>query len=435
MLTVIFAIGLSAQKKKYDYGVDSVNCVQNMSLYEGDFENKLYKSALGPWKTCVETCPKARKSFYINGVKMYKHFIKNETDSIRRQVLIDSLMLIHDMRIENFGEKGKVLAYKGADHFKYYQDTDPHSSYIMLKESVDLLKEKSQASVLYKYYSAMYKTYITDKKNLPEEERRVDKEMLFSDYVVLSDYASLNLRTLKDEKKIEKYKKSKNNLDQFFIKFAKCEDIEKIFSKKVQEDPDNFELKSKVLRIMNKRDCDDSDFYLQIAEAVHAKQPSHESAYAIGVMKAKRSDAGAAMKYFDEAIEFCQGCPDIVNYYIKAGKTAIAVNQYSKARNYANKILELEPTNGEAILILGDVALRAPCDDGKAGSYSKAWLATDLYQRAKTKDSSVAEKANKRLSQARARYPETAQVFMLGLKDGDSYTHCTGQVTTVRIKK
>ncbi|MEM7161466.1 MAG: hypothetical protein AAF487_03405 [Bacteroidota bacterium] len=441
LFVAIFALGLSAQKKKkYDYGPDSVTCVQNISLYEENFKMKAYKDALPSWRKCIEVCPKARKSFYINGVKMYKHFIKEAgEDSVMKYAYVDTILSIYDMRIKNYGQKAYVLGRKGVDHFKYFRDSNPFESYTILKEAVELGKEKTEAVVLSTYYQAMYKSY---------REKKVEKADLFTEYLTVSDYISVNIKSLseqieteadekkktKAEKKKTGYEKAKKNLDEFFIKFAKCEDIVKIFQERIESNPADFELKKKALKVMNRRACEDSDFYLQIAEAVHAQEPSHESAYAIGVMKAKRKEISEAIKYFDEAVKLCDGCPDEPKYLEKAGKAAIAGKQYGKAKGYANKLLKLEPNNGEAIIIIGDAVRFTKCNDGKAGNYAQLWLAVDYYQRAKAKDSSVSEKAQKRINGCTGSFPETSEVFMLGIKNGDTYIHCNGESTKVRTR-
>ena len=340
IFTVMLALNVGAQKKKkYDYGPDSANCVINISLYEGFYDQKAYKDAIPSWKKCVEICPKARKSFYINGVKMYKKFIKGQEDSIAKYALVDTLMWIYDKRIENFGQKAYVLGRKGVDHFRYFRDSDPYASYQILKESIEMAKEKSEPAVLSTYYQAMYKSYRAD---------QIDKGDLFTEYLTVGDYISQNITGLKGQieaesdegkkQKLEKkkvgYEKAKKNLDEFFIKLAQCEDILKIFQERVEAAPDDFELKKKVLKVKDRRNCEDNDFYLKIAKEVHEKEPSPESAYEIGKGEAKNNNISQAMIYFDQAVELCNGCPDELNYLIKAGKAAIAGKQYAKGKSF-----------------------------------------------------------------------------------------------------
>ena len=109
-------------------------------------------------------------------------------------------------------------------------------------------------------------------------------------------------------------------------------------------------------------------------------------------------------------------------------------NSTLKESLFASKALKINSSSGDAILVLGDAIRYTKCDDGKAGAWSRLWLAVDYYNRAKAVDPSVGEKAVKRIRGCKAGYPEVSEVFMTGIKNGDSYTHCNGESTTVRTK-
>jgi hypothetical protein len=63
-------------------------------------------------------------------------------------------------------------------------------------------------------------------------------------------------------------------LTRFLFAIAQCEDMVPVLSEKIAADTANFELKKKVLRLLNQKDCTDNDLYLPVAEAVHAQEPS-----------------------------------------------------------------------------------------------------------------------------------------------------------------
>ena len=72
---LVSVLSAGAQAKKYDYGVDSVNCVKNLSLFNEFIKQKAYAESLEPWRRCIEICPKSRKGLYTNGAKMFKGLI------------------------------------------------------------------------------------------------------------------------------------------------------------------------------------------------------------------------------------------------------------------------------------------------------------------------------------------------------------------------
>ena len=68
---------------------------------------------------------------------MYKYFIKNEQDSLQREVFIDALLGIYDQRINFFpGQEGMILGMKGSELYR-----NRRSDMSSVKDAYDILKE------------------------------------------------------------------------------------------------------------------------------------------------------------------------------------------------------------------------------------------------------------------------------------------------------
>ena len=213
--------GLQAQDK---YGATpeiQEKCKQNISLYREFRDQKNIDDAFEPWKKAVEICPKAAKTLYIDGVNFYEHKLKNATDAAVKQAMIDSMLAVYDMRIEHFGQKGYVLGLKGMDMFKY-RDEKPFEAYQVLKEAVALTKGNTQPGVLDIYYRSMFESL---------KKEKLDRELLLTEYLVISEYLEEGRAGAK-EKYYSFYDKSRDNINEFFILVAQCEDIEKLAAKK-----------------------------------------------------------------------------------------------------------------------------------------------------------------------------------------------------------
>ncbi|MFT4660905.1 MAG: tetratricopeptide (TPR) repeat protein [Patiriisocius sp.] len=427
---ILSSTSMSAQGKKYDYGADSASCVKQLFLFQEFVKQKAYTDALGPWEKAIEICPKSRKSLYTKGSKMFKGLIKAEADSVKKEALIEQLMFLFDTRIESFGQRGYVLGLKGVAAYKYHPENMDVAIAIM-KESIELQGNKSKASVLSSYFSAIYKSFKAEKTPV---------DVLLSEYLVVSDIINYNLENLdpaEDQKSIDGFKTTKDNVDTYFIAVAECDDIVKFYGEKIAADPENLELNKKALSILDRKQCDDAEIFLQVTEFVHAKEPTAKSASALGRMLLKKQDVNGALEYFDQAVEMCGDCPDKLTYLTNAGLISISKSKIGKASSYANEMLKLDPKSGSAYIIKGDIARSKSkaCDDGKAGSVSVYWLATDFYNKAKSVDPSdkIKEAANKKLASCRSRYPTKEELFFWGLKAGDPYTLPCGGATTVRI--
>lgn len=434
MLALIFWAGHSvAQDGDSKYGdtpEEQETCKKNLSLYREYRDQGLWKQALPFWREAYQVCPASAKTLYIDGAKFYSNkldAIEGDSSKLqRRDVLLDSLMAIYDKRIKYFGEEGFVLGLKGVDLFKY----DPSRSkeaYNIMKRSIELQGNDADAIVLSVYYRALYNMFRNDE---------ADKSDLLVEYMPVVSILDYNVAKLEDESKRIRYEKAKSNLDAFFIQIAECDDINKILGKRVAENPEDVELNKMTLAVLNKRDCTDNDLYLQVAQNVYKNDPNAAAAYSLGILMLKAKNYSKALDYFEEAARICDDCIELSTYFLRAGQTAAIMGNTSKAKSYARKILNINPNSGEAYILIGDAIATSAgsCDDGKLGRVGAYWVAVDYYQKARSVDASVADKANQKIATYSKQFPPVKDVFFYGLKEGDPYTvECLGETTTVRV--
>lgn len=425
------AIGGWAQDdSKYGSTPEEIEeCKKNLSLYREYRDQGLVEQAMPFWRGAFEVCPKSAKTLYIDGARFYGDILDDiYEDSIKldeRNAYLDTLMLIYDKRIENFGEEGKVLTYKANDLYKY-DESRAQEANDMFKRSMELMGMNTDAIAASKYYQTLYGLYRAGK---------VEKSDLLVEYMPVLDILEYNIAKLEDQDQRDRYEKAKGNLDAFFIKIAECDDIMRILGERIAQSPNDIELNKKALAVMNKRDCTDDPLYLEVAERVYADKPTAPAAYSIGIQKLKSKDYADALKYFEEAANLCGDCIDLNQYYLRAGQSAVIMGNASKARSFAQKILANDPRNGDALMLIGDAiaASANSCDDGKLGKVGAYWLAVDYYQKARAADSSIAERANQKIAGYKKYFPPKTDLFFHGLEPGASYTvECFGETTTAR---
>jgi tetratricopeptide (TPR) repeat protein len=426
---VVASAGLFAQGKYGATPADSAECVKNISLFQESIKQGSYADAYGPYRKLITVCPAYSKSLFQNGGKMLGDFIAKEKDAARKERLIDSLMMNYDLRITHFGEKAFVMGRKGVD-MQFYRPKACKAAHDVLKEAIEFGGARTEPATISAYYNALNCLY---------GEGTVTKEQMLSEYMRLSALIEQNLAdpALKESDR-ELWIKSRDNVNGTFFRIAECKDIGSIVEKLLQEKPDDLELKTRLLKVLNGKDCMEEKVYLKLAEEVHKANPTSESAYSLGQYLVKRGDMSGALKYMKEAAELCTGCSDRVKYLLKAGQVSSASGNHSQARSYANQVLQIEPKNGEALILIGNAiaAQAAGCEvpDGW-GAY---WLAYDYYQRARSLDPSVSDKASERMGSCYARFPTKEELFFRNMKEGDSFqVGCGGlnESTTVRVRK
>ena len=105
-LTILFVLALgllatanvSAQGK---YGADSAACIKYLSFYQDYIKQGNLEAADPAWQQAIKLCPPtASQNMLLDGMKILRKKInKFRSNPIRKEVLVDSLMMLHEMRI------------------------------------------------------------------------------------------------------------------------------------------------------------------------------------------------------------------------------------------------------------------------------------------------------------------------------------------------
>ena len=95
MVTALFALSLSAtavfaQKgvedgSRFGHGQDSLNCLQNISIYTEYVKTNNFKDAFTPWKAVFDEAPLAQVGTYTNGAKILRALIATEKDGAKQK--------------------------------------------------------------------------------------------------------------------------------------------------------------------------------------------------------------------------------------------------------------------------------------------------------------------------------------------------------------
>lgn len=449
----ILAPALSSAQDRYgDTEEQQILCKEAISVYVSYKKQKNYDEAFIQWKKACDVCPPtAREGMYSDGVRFLKNELKKTEDEARTAALQDSIFLLYDQRMELFPSTSKkpnnsciVLAYKATDYYRIYGKDGAPEANAMFKESIDCLGAESSPATLSTYYVT---SFYAMKALEDEAEAKLKLGEMLTEYLTLMDYIDQGIATASaagSADEVEDYEKAKGNLDEVFIAIAQCDDMVPVLSEKIAADSANFELKQKVLRLLNQKDCTDNDLYLPVAIDVHNAEPSHPSAYAIGNEQAKTENFAEAFEYMEQAVELCGECAELETYLLKAGKIASFLGKSSTARSYAQKVLATNSDSAEAYMLIGDAIAGAAsqCNDGALGSRLAYLRACDYYTMAINRgDEELKATAQKKLNANSKQFPSVDEIFAVGKSTGDAITipsiggcPCSGETTTIRVR-
>ena len=450
-LLIGFATNGVAQDKYGDTEEQQILCKEAISVYVSYKKQKNYDEAFIQWKKACNVCPPdAREGMYSDGVTFLKNELKKTEDPARIAEIQDSIFLLYDQRMELFPSTSKrpnnacmVLAYKANDFYRTYEKDSVLTANAWFKESVDCLGAESSPATLSTYYVTSFYTM----KALEGDEAKLKLGEMLTEYLVLSDYIDQGIAsyTASGEMEIvEDYTKSKGNLDEVFIAIAQCDDMVPVLNQKIESNPEDIDLKQKVLRLLNQKECTDNDLYLPVAMAVHEVQPDHPSAFAIGTNLTKNDQFSEALTYMENAIELCGDCGELETYLLKAGKIASFLGRTSTARQYAQQVIGMNGNSAEAYMLIGDAIAGAAkaCDDGALGMRLAYLRACDYYAIAVSKgDDETAATAKKKLNANAKQFPSVDEIFAVGKGVGDDITipaiggcPCAGETTSIRVR-
>ena len=403
----------NAQTTVPRFGKDSVLCVTNLALYREYYKQKDYRKALVPWRYVFNNCPRATENIFINGAYMYNGFIAAEKDSAVKQKLIDTLLLIYDTRIINWGNEGKQLANKAndlltADSARCFQ------AYGFLKRSIELLKNNSEESTLINYCRAAIASFKAGKIN---SAAMID---LFNQTESIID---ANINPKAGDKENQEWHQFKRLLDMNILPLLQCRDISSIFTPKITAKPDDPALLKRITDILFHRGCTDDSLYLSSLEKMNALAPDPNTAFMISREYLKHKNMTQAVAVLTGVEEKLNDNISKAQCYYYLGVVYADAKDFSNARTNALKALQLKSDYGEACLLIADCYAQSAVDCGKdnVGMRAAFWCAVDKLNEAKKVEPKLEAKANLLIQQYSQNFPTRQMLLAAKIKLGAKY--------------
>lgn len=408
------------------YGSNPDRCKMNLSLYVEFYRQKNYADAYPSWSIVFNECPKSSKNMYIHGPKIIWEKINSAKDAETKAKYADTLMLMYDRRIENFGEEGKVLGYKGIDFLKLYPNKKKEALDI-LGRSIEKDGKSSDPAAITTLMSIAVDLY---------KENKLQSDQILDYYNKCSEALTSQLEAKPDAENI---KKAQDNIDLALVNsgVASCDKIVPIFGAKYEANKENIDMLKVILKLLARQECTDSKVYAQASEQLNKLQPSAFSAYSLAQLFVKKGEYTKAVEYYQQAIKL-----DSINekkaqyYYEMAIITGTKLGQLAIARNYANKAAEYRKGWGKPYILIGQFYAQSAKDCGEDSYYqSLVYIAAvDKFVQARSIDADCADEANKLINSYSNMYPSKEDMFFHGDNEGKSYTIGCWINETIKIK-
>ena len=416
---------------KYGTGPDSTKCLNNLSFYREYLKAKDYESAIQPWRNAYKYCPAtASQQMLIDGTTLLRRLVnKSGISADYRKALVDSLITLHDTRAQYY-PKYAVTAYntKGQDLHSFVKD--PQVLFDGFEGIIENNKEKVRTTILLYDLQAAIELFKADK---------IDAERVVNVYQRNSEIFEKIVPANDGDR--EQMANVKNDMGSLFAssKVASCETLIELYTPRLAADPENLQLAQNIAKTMRMaEDCDNNDLFLQAVTLMNKLDPSSSTSYYLYRLHGARGNVKEAIAYMDSALAGEDIDADTKNAWTYEAATFCFKNgENVRAFEFASKAAETPAQAGKAYFLMGNIWAAVRCGGDEVARRAPYWVACDYMNKAKAADPSLAEEANRYISQYSVYFPAGEDAFMYDVVKGQSYTVVCGGLratTTVRLR-
>jgi tetratricopeptide (TPR) repeat protein len=417
------------------YGEDSIECLRNLSLYTEYYRQRNFKMAYEPWRWAFLNCPASTMNIYIHGAALLKQMYQMETDPIKSDALVDTLMMVYDRRLEYFGHdprsrEGLVLGHKVVDLFQLRPNA-AQEHYDISERSIQLEAENSQAAVL---VINLQSTIRLAEAGLMDQTEIVEK------YDRAMDIIEHNMRHNPADSTF--FITARNNVELMFEPYASCNNLVRVFKPRFERNPDDIELLERITSMLNRAGCTEDELFYEATNRLHNIQPTGQSAFLMGRMEQTRQNFNRALDFFQQSVDLTEDPQDQFTAYLLMSSIAYQQQRrFPQARAYALRAAEIRPEDGRPHILIAEMyaASARECGDNDLTQRTAFWVAVDRLMHARSVDSdpTVRERANQLINNYIQHFPNVETIFFHGLSEGDRYrVECwINETTTVRGRK
>ncbi|MFI3314560.1 MAG: hypothetical protein R3Y04_02710 [Rikenellaceae bacterium] len=433
MFLCFIALSYTAQAQNFDepqfapYGRDAAEREKNFTLYtffNDAYAAKNYDEASFYLKQLLENVPAVHANLYIKGSTVFKRLALREKDLEKRAIYVDSLMIVHEHRIQHFGEDPKlgrpyIMNQMIKDNITF-RANKPDLVIETVNHIISEIGSEMDIEILPVYYNYLNQLYRDDV---------IETDVMLAEYeTVLS---TINASTAENKDELA------STVENLLMASgaASCENLEIIFKPQYEANPDDKELIAKIAQTLSRAACS-SDFQLVVAEKYYVLEPSAAAAASLAFTFDKKGEVEKALQYYDEAIEKETDNSNKTTYALSAAGVTLVNKDYSKAIQYTRKAISINPESGLAYLLLAQAQAATVPDCGAFEKKTAFWLIVDNLVKARgLLEGDQAANASKLITSYSANFPSKEDVFFRDLSVGDKFTVSCGSLsgtTTVR---
>ena len=282
---------------------DKSACPANLSIFAEFAKVKNYDSAYEPWKEVRTTCPELNVATFKYGERILKHKIKTAADKATYQAeliaLYDDWILYFPKTKRGVSELGSILSSKAQSMLDYKQGSLQEVFAVFDQAFTQDPNSFSSPKRLYSYFKTtfeLYKQGATSTEDLFTKYEEVSEKFELEQTklakkldAILTKLDSGQALTSREQRSKRVYETNvlafstyANNLDAIISKESSCDNLIPLYRKNFEENKNDSVWLNRAASRMDAKDCSDDPLFVELVEALHAINPSANSAYYLG---------------------------------------------------------------------------------------------------------------------------------------------------------
>jgi len=415
-LVFVFLASVAAlsQCKEVKWPENRAKAEECVAIYSDALKQGNYRGSVACLQWMLTNAPQWQTKLYIDGTEIYNKLASAEKNPAKKQELVDSLMMLYDMRVTNCGDEVNVLNRKAIYALAYNgQNKDKTAEVLALYDKVfDLSGNNVYDNNLVPYMQAV-QLNVALLKNMSEDD-------IISRYDKVSEIIDAKIKKALSENKqdvVERLKQNKSQIDDILIKLVKvdCDFVKKNLEPKFKQTPDDIVLAKKIFAFMTTGGCIEDPLWLEAAEVIHKSTPDYGLAKNMGKIYAKNGNMEKAEAFINESVTLATTPQDKAESYIIQGDLLSQKGSKSAAREAYRKAISADPSSKEGYEKIGDLYMGSFKDCSKQVSLAEDRLiyiaAYEMYAKAGDQQ---------KMAQARGQFPSVTEIFELNWKEGET---------------
>lgn len=405
-----------AQCKEYKWPEDRKKAEESDALWGDAMKQGNYRAAVLPFQWMLANAPQWNTKLYIVGVDLYDKLADKETNPARKKILVDSLLMIYDMRIKNCGDEANVLNRKAYAAYRYNVKTkEDLPGLLALYDRTFEINGVKVSDVNIVPYMTVVKANQVSYKNLAEDQILQRYDAIVN--VIDAKIAAATKAGKTDD--VQKLKEMKDAIDGLLLGMVKvdCDFVKKNLAPKFEKNPNDINLAKKIFKFMLDGKCTDDPLWLSAGEAVYKLSPDKD----FGLLKAlagkqlSNGNYDKAEQLLKEALSLSTTSTDKAEVLRYLGSLEVRKNNYPGARELFRQAATTNPNDKEAWEKIGDLYFNSFDTCKKQASQAQDRLvyiaAYEMYQKAGS---------TQNMTRAKAQFPSKEDIFLLNWPVGSS---------------